>query len=306
MAARSGSFGGSLNPFGSGNSSSFGQYDIASNLAELELYRVEVAWGNGTATDGEYLGALTKARDATLSDTKDRESAQNRLDDAVYRIGRNKAEVIGLDNLIAFDQASLAKMNEGNLKYRSVKDSLANEMAQRRSRDYGDLVQKYNDGDISTQKLVAWVNTALDSMTPDDPDYKNWTGTLSDLGDRVKSEKDDKVYQDYQQDRMKPAAFLAYLNGRLADFEPESPQYVAWQRKIEDASKQIKRDELSKQDGAFFNAYSEGKKSDKQYLAYLNQRIDGMDPTDPDLPDWKHKLRQAVFSIHEDQLRFDV
>ena len=48
--ARAGSFGGSLNPFGGGSLGGFSAYDIGSNLAELEVYKVEVAWGNGTAT----------------------------------------------------------------------------------------------------------------------------------------------------------------------------------------------------------------------------------------------------------------
>ena len=120
--ARAGSFGGSLNPFGGGSLGGFSAYDIGSNLAELEVYKVEVAWGNGTATDEEYLAALTKARDATSPETRDRESAQNRLDDAVYRIGRSKAEAAGLDQLIAFDQAAIAKMNPDNTRYRSVQD----------------------------------------------------------------------------------------------------------------------------------------------------------------------------------------
>lgn len=305
MAARSGSFGGSLNPFGSGGASSFSQYDISSNLAELEVYRVEVAWGNGTATDDEYLAALTKARDATLTDTRDRESAQNRLDDAVYRIGRSKVEN-DLDKLIAFDQAALGKMDTDNLKYRSVKDSLDSELAQRRSRDYGDLVRKYNNGEISTEKLKAWVDTALTGISPEDPDYKNWTGTRDDLEDRITSEADDKVYQDYQQGRMKPDAFLSYLRGRQDDYDPESPQYDDWARKVEDATKTVKKDELAKKDQAFFNAYQEGHKSDASYLKYIRDRVSGMDPDDPDLADWKHRLVQATFSLAEDKLRFDV
>ena len=78
-----------------GSLGGFSQYDIGSNLAELELYKTEVAWGNGTATDAEYIDALTKARDATSTGTKDRETAQNRLDDAVYRIDRQKAQQAG-------------------------------------------------------------------------------------------------------------------------------------------------------------------------------------------------------------------
>ncbi len=304
--ARGGSFGGTLDPFGSGALGGFSQYEIGSNLAELEVYRVEVAWGNGTATDEQYIEALTKAVNATDPETRDRESAQNRLDDVVYRIGRSVAEEAGLDQLIAFDQSAIAKMNPDNLRYRSVKDALDSELAERRSRDYGDLVREYNDGKVSTQKLVDWVTDALKGVEPDDPDYEHWTDTADDLADRLKSEKDEKVYQDYQQGRMKPAAFLAYLTGRRDEFDPTSPQFDDWSRRVEDATKQIKNDELAKKDQAFFNAYELGHKSDAQYLAYLRKRIDGMDADDPDLGAWKHRLTQAAFSLAEDKLRFDV
>lgn len=304
--ARSGSFGGSLNPFGTGSLGGFSQYDIAGNLAELEVYRVEVAWGNGTATDDEYVAALKKALDATSPDTRDRESAQNRLDDALYRIGRSKAGTQGLDALIAFDQSALAKMNQSNLRYRDVKDSLDSELAQRRSRDYGKLVQEYNAGKIPTQKLVDWVQQALGTISPDDPDYANWTGTRQELDQRVKSEKDEKVYQDYQMGRMKGPAFLSYIQGRLNEYDPSSPDYADWQRRFEDAKKQVKNADLARQDTAFFNAYEEGHKSDAQYLSYLRKRLDGMDPNDPDRAAWKHRLNQAAFSLAEDKLRFDV
>ena len=197
-------------------------------------------------------------------------------------------------------------MTPDNLRYRSVKDALDSELANRRSRDYGDLVRKYNEGKASTQQLVDWVNSALKGIDPQDPDYQNWVNTQSDLAERVKTEKDQQVYQDYQQGRMKPDAFLAYLTTRRDAFDPTSPQFADWSNKLEDAQKQVKNDALAKQDSAFFNAYSEGHKSDTQYLTYIKQRIDGMDPNDPNLPEWQHKLNQASFSIAEDQLRFAV
>lgn len=304
--ARAGSFGGGLNPFGAGSLGGFSQYDIASNLAELEVYKVEVAWGNGTASDDQYLAALTKALGATSPDTRDHESAQNRLDDATYRIGRSKASGKGLDDLIAWDQSAIAKMSTDNLRYRDVKDSLDSEYAQRRSRDYGDLIRRYNNGEISTQKLVDWVGTSLKTISADDPDYKNWTSTRDELAQRLKGEADAKVYQDYQQGRMKGPAFLAYLADRRDSFAHESPEYADWTRKIEDATKQVKSADQAKKDTAFFSSYEEGHKSDKQYLSYLRDRIGGMEPDDPDRASWKHRLTQAAFSLAEDQLRFNV
>lgn len=304
--ARTGGFGGSLNPFGSGSLGSLSQYDIGADLADLEVYKVEVAWGNGLATDEAYLAALTKAVNATDPNTQRRESAVNKFDDATYRIGRSKADALGLDQLIAFDQAALAKMNPSNLRYRDVEDSLQSEKASRRSRDYGKLVTAYNDGKTSTQSLLAWVSGQLGTLTKDDPDFDNWTQVKGDLGERIVSEKDAKVYQDYQQDRMKPAAFLAYISERRDSYTAGTPQYEEWARKVEDAIKQVKDEAQSDKDSAFFNRYQEGKVSDQTYLKYIATRIKGMKPDDPALGDWKHRLAQATFSLAEDKLRFDV
>jgi hypothetical protein len=304
--ARTGGFGGGVNPFGTGSIGSLSQYDIGADLADLEVYKVEVAWGNGLATDEAYLAALTKAMKATDPGTQRRESAVNKLDDATYRIGRSKAEQLGLDQLIAFDAAAIAKMNPSNVRYRDVQDSLQSEQASRRSRDYGKLVTAYNAGKTTTQSLLAWVSTQLGALTKDDPDFTNWTQVKGDLTDRIVSEKDTKVYQDYQQGRTKAPAFLAYITSRRDGYTPGTPQYTEWANKVEDAQKQIADNAQSEKDSAFFNKYQEGKVSDTAYLTYLGDRIKGMKPDDPSLGDWKHRLVAATFSLAEDKLRFDV
>ena len=304
--ARTGGFSGTINPFGSGSLGGLSQYDIGADLADLEVYKVEVAWGNGLATDEDYLAALTKAVNATDPNTQRRESAVNKFDDATYRIGRSKAEAVGLDELIAFDQAAIAKMNPSNVRYRDVQDSLQSEQASRRSRDYGKLVTAYNDGKGTTESLLTWVDSQLGSLTSDDPDFLNWTQVQGDLGDRIVSEKDQKVYQDYQQGRTKAPAFLAYITSRRDAYGVGTPQYIDWANKVEDAQKQITDNAQSEKDSAFFNRYQEGKVSDTTYLKYLHDRIAGMKPDDPALGDWKHRLVAATFSLAEDKLRFDV
>ena len=293
-------------PFGGGSFGGLGQYDIGSNLADLAIYEVEVKWGNGQASDAEYLAALQKGIDATDPGSHQRVSAQNKMDDAQYRIGRSVADKVGLDALIAFDQSALAKMNPESNRYRDVSDSLNSELAQRRSRDYGRLVDDYNAGTSSTKSLLAWVQKTVDGLPADAPDLDNWKGTLADLGKRVKSESDAQVYQDYQDRKMAAPAFLAYIEGRRNEFSPESPDFADWQRRLDDATRQIKTTEQAAKDQAFFDAYDEGKKSDKQYLGYMQARIAGMEPGDPDLAAWQHRLHQAVFSVAEDQLRFAV
>lgn len=304
--ARGGSFGGGLNPFGGGTLGGLSQYEIGADLADLEVYRTEVAWGNGQATDEDYLNALRKALAATDPNTQRQAAAQNKLDDAVYRIGRSRAEAQGPDALIAFDQAALATMSPSNLRYRDVQDSLQSEMAQRRSRDYGDLVTAYNDGTLPTETLLAWVSNTLGTISPDDPDFANWTNVQGDLTDRIEGEKDTKVYQDYQRGRIEPAAFLAYLTSRRDGYSPNTPKYQEWADKLEDATVQVKEAAQAKADSTFFALYEEGKKSDASYLLYLRRRIDTMPADDPQRGEWQHRLNQAVFSLAEDKLRFDA
>ncbi|HUT78235.1 MAG TPA: hypothetical protein VM285_11135 [Polyangia bacterium] len=304
--ARTGGFSAGLNPFGFGSLGNLGQYEIGATLASLELYQAEVAWGNGLLSDTEYLAALTKARDATTLGTRDRESSQNKLDDAVYRIGRAAAEAKGIDELIAFDQASLARMNPDNLRYNQIAESLSNELALRRRNDYGKLVDDHNAGKSATADLVAWVAQTLAGLTADDPDFEDWTGVASDLGERLKSEKDAEVYQDYQEDRIKGPAFLAYIASRRDEYGAESPKFDEWNRKLEDATRTVEDRAQSLADTTFFNAYQEGKHSDTEYLNYIQARINAMEPDDPSRGEWEHRSRQASFSIAEDVLRFAV
>jgi hypothetical protein len=302
--ARAGSFGGSLTPFGGGGGA-IGNYSIGGWLADLALYEIEVRWRNGEASDEEYLAALRRAVEARTPGTRDYIAAQDKLQDVEYRIERSKVED-DLDALIAFDQSWLARLNPDSLRYRQLQQSLAAELAQRRSRDYGRLVDQYNAGRLSTQALLDWVNNTLDGLPADAPDYDTWTGRRQELTQRLASERDAEVYQDYQMRRISGQAFLAYIRQRRDSFDPASPDWADWNRRLEDATQRVRQDELARQDTAFFNAYREGKVSDADYLRYLQRRIDEMDPDDPDRPVWEHRLRQAAFSIAEDQLRFDV
>ena len=304
--ARSGSFGTSLNPFGTGSFGGLAQYDIGDSLKDLEAYRLEIAWGNGDITDEEYAASLAKLVAAATPGTQALLSAQNKLEDVTYRIGRSQAEAQGPDALIAFDQQALAGMNPGNLRYRDVKSSLDAQLANRRSRDYGLIVDAYNRGETSTESLLEWVENTQASLPSDAPDRDNWASVQANLVERVVSEKDAQVYQDYQDKKLSGADFVAYLTGRRDAYSMDSPKWVEADRRLADAVKNVKDTANAKADQEFFNLYSQGKKSDASYLLYVKRRIDAMDPSDPQLPEWKHKLSQAAHSIAEDQLRHAV
>lgn len=305
--ARTGSTGLSTNPFGTGSLGGLSQYNLGDSLRDLERYQAEVAWSNGQLPDEDYLKVLRNDVQAAAPGTRDYIAAVNRLDDTTYRINRQKADQQGLDALIAFDQQTLATMREDNLRYRDVKDSLASELARRRSRDYGDLVDAYNDGTGgSTESLLAWVRQTRAALADDAPDKDDWENVEGDLVNRIEEEKDAKVYQDYQQRRMKPEAFLAYVKGRRDSFDPDSPKYDEWSRRYEDAAKSVKDTLQATKDQAFFNKYNEGKVSDKAYLRYIRTRLNSMDKDDPAREEWRHRLSEATFSLAEDLLVFQV
>jgi hypothetical protein len=305
--ARIGSSGISTNPFGTGSLGGLSQYNLGDSLRDLARYQAEVAWGNGQLSDEEYLAVLRNDVTAAAPGTRDYIAAVNRLDDVKYRIDRQKAEQEGLDALIAFDQRTLATMREDNLRYRDVKDSLASELARRRSRDYAKLVDDYNAGKGgSTESLLAWVRATVASMPDDAPDKDNWTEVASDLEARIQDEKDADAYQDYQMRRMKPDDFLAYVKARRDSYDPDSPKYDEWSRRYEDAEKSVRDTKQAAADQAFFNKYNEGKVSDKAYLAYLKKRLDSMPSDDPNREEWRHRLAEATFSLAEDLLVYQV
>ena len=304
--ARRGSFGRSLNPFGTGSSAGFAQYNIGDNVQDLARYKAEVAWGNGQLSDDAYLAVLQSVVASATPGSQAAVTAQNALDDAKYRIGRSRASAQGLDALIAFDQASLMGMSPDNVRYRSIKDSLNSELAQRRSDQYSKLVDQYNSGRIATAVLMTWVSNTLDTLSPDAPDYKQWQSTLASLRDRARSEKDAAAAQDYQMGRMTGDQWLAYLKSRRDQYDPTSPDYQQWNNRLEDETKSVQATKQARADQAFFDAYSEGKKSDKEYLAYIKARLDSMAADDPNREEWQHRYNTASYSLAEDALRFAV
>jgi hypothetical protein len=304
--ARSGGFGTSLNPFGSGTFGNLAAYNIGDSVKDLANYQAEVAWGNGQLSDAAYLDNLRAQIAAADPATQAALSAQNKYDDVYYRINRNVAEEAGLDALIAFDQQTLSTMDPSNLRYRDIQDSLSSELARRRSRDYGIVVDAYNRGEASTESLLAYVSSMLGTLGSDAPDYDQWTGVVTDLEERLDGEKDTQVYQDYQDRKIKPADFIAYVQTRRDAFSSDSPKWDDWNQRLLDAQKNVHDTAHSDRDSEVFRKYNDGTISDKTYLRYLSQRVDDMAPDDPARPEWVSKLAQGTFSLAEDLLNYEV
>ncbi len=317
--ARSGGFGGSVNPFGSGSLGSFGQYDIGKaedeakkaatdkqdNAAALEQYRTAVDWANGDASDAEYLASLRAQLEST-TDEMARLSILNKIHDAEYSIGYAQAQSRGLDALIAFEQRTLAGMNPGNYRALGLRASIASHLADRRSRDYSRVVSAYNDGHLSTEQLVAYAARMVRTIPPDAPDADNWRSTLADLTDRLASEKDAEKRQDVQRGRITDEQYLAYITSRRDSYSTVSPKWDDWNRQVEDVTAQIAANHMAAADAAFFREYELGHKSDASYLLYLKRRLDGMTATDPDRARFEKAYQDGMFSLAEDKLRYDV
>jgi len=304
--ARSGSFGTSLSPFGTGTLGNLGQYNVGDSLRDLTAYANEIAWGNGDLTDAQYQASLAQLAAAAEPNTQAQLSAQNKLEDVTYRIERSEANAAGLDSLIAFEQRAIAGMNPDNLRYRDLKTSLDSDLAQRRSRDYGVLMDAYTAGETSTEALMAWVENTLGSLPPDAPDADNWASVRSNLAERIVGEKDAQVYQDYQDRKMSPADFLAYLAGRRDVYDPSSPKWTEADRRLRDAQKNVTNTALAVRDQEVARKYADGKISDNTWLVYLGKRIAALPADDPSRSDWEYKLSQAAYSIAEDKLRHEV
>ena len=314
--ARSGSFRSVFgsNPFG-GNRGGFSQYNIgatAADLAALAMYKADIAYSNGQMSTATYLGILREAlgkldrNDPDASVQRDILSLENKIWDTEYTAGRSAAEAAGLDALISFDMASLGKMNPDNPRYQNIKSALESEMAQRRSRDYGAMVRQYNSGKIDTQALLDWVKGVSGSLSPDSPDYESWLNTISDLEERLQSEEDEEVAQDYQMDRITDEEYLAHIKKRRDQYGEGTPKYEDWNRRLEDVTEQVADRRQAVKDQWYADQYNEGKITDKQYLAHAQRRLAGLKPTDPEYAQWHHTVVSFAYTSAEQQLRFDV
>ena len=198
MARRRGAFSNTLDPFG-GSRGGLGRYNVTGDtiqsLAEYDAYVVAVAWANGQATDEDYLASLQKMVDLETVGTKGRVTAENKLGDAVYSIGRNKIagevnaantpaeRTAALRRMMAYDQARLATMTTGNEAYRSMADRVAGTRTDIRQSQYSELVNKVNAGKASTSQLLALART-FKAEAGSDPDADTWAQSIVTLTDR--------------------------------------------------------------------------------------------------------------------------
>jgi hypothetical protein len=236
--------GGSLNPFG-GTGVDFGAFDItnADRESNLILTRVEVAWNAGRASDAEYLAALKAYAGTLTANTSQRLDADARVEQMTYRVEREvlAAKVDGgtatTQDLLAYDRGKLDGLNQDSEEYRQRLNTLQSTQSRYYSELEHDVVQTYNDGQMTTSALNAWYQAR--SVDPDlagNPDItKSIDDRLHELSGRVIDERDALALDDYQKGKTNGPTFIAYATNARARFQPGTNDYKTWSDRISDA-----------------------------------------------------------------------
>ena len=319
--ARRGSFSPSLDPFGTSRGG-LGRYNVTgdtiSSLAQSEAYAVAVAWANGQASNKDYIASLTKLRDLETPGTSGYVGAQNKLEDAVYSIGRNThveavnnatsatGRVAALTSLLAYDKAHLGTMTSHDSQaYHDQVDRVAQSRVDIRQTRYSDLVDKVNRGKATTQQLLD-LATSFAHHAGTDPDLDTWTKAIGELHDRQADEKIADGYQQYQHNKLAGSKLLAMLDARLATLTPGSPAYKTMVSQRQDLADNVKAKNEATTEAKVQGQRATGKMSDQAYLHYLKGVYAAQQPGTTDAINAGNRLRDFTFSLAEDKLRFDV
>ncbi len=287
------------------------------SLDAAEEYAVSVGWQNGTVTDEEYLDMLRDRRNRAPEGSSDRISAQDKLEDAIYTIGRNKL-VRGINNaptdekriqayrdLIAFDKAKLATMVGDNEQRRELVDRIAGAEADIRSTRWSALVRVYNQNQTSNQRMLAFAKEAA-KQAQGAPDQQVWTDRVFEFSERIKDEHLEELKQDYDMDRVSGGTVLAFVNQRLKDMDKSSPRYADLNRWREDFAKAFHADEQAEKYAAKYAAYQEGRLSDDEWLGFLHQRVQDAPKGSEERRSAQHDVVMESFRIAENRITYNV
>lgn len=317
---RGGGFGSiGMGPFstGGGGDSRYLIADDGDNVAATRKYSAQVAWANGTITDGAYLGALQQFLGTTEAGSRERIAAQNEYDDAVYTIGRNKLvrnannatsddmRVAALRRLIGFDTKKLRSMTKDNEQRRELEDRIAQSENDIRDARYATAVRRYNADRMSTKALLALARQQA-AAAANSRFAADWTDRVRQLEDRVDSETLDGLMQDFQMRRIPGSVVIDHLKGRLGRMSESSPDYQATVRQIEDLTKQITETERSDKDAEMASKLRSGDLTDADYIKYLQSRVKDYEKGTPEYRSARDTLLQTRFQLSENSLQRQV
>ena len=303
-------------PFNTGGGD-FSRYNIGDDgdqVAQTRKYSAQLAWANGTITDDAYLGELRRYLGTTEKGSRERISAQNEYDDAVYSIGRNKIvravnqaasstlRVAALRRLIAYDRRKLGTMVGNNEQARELRDRISDAEAQVRSARYADLYRRYQADRLSTSALLSYARNAA-AGSRGGPDHEDWLDKVRQLTDMVDNEKLAALYQDYEHDRIPGATVIDALQARLAGMDPSSPDYAETKRSIEDLTKQVRERERAEMDARMARRVQNGDVSTGEYLRYLRRRVDDYPKGSSERRSAEDEWMNATFSYGEADMK---
>jgi Transglycosylase SLT domain len=237
--------GGTLNPF-SGGGTDFGAFNIlnAGNEAYLIFVKVETAWNAGKATNDEYLAALGVYANAQDAGSSDWVSAQARLENAKYTVGRNvlsagvDARTVPVSDLVAYDKQSLAGLLPDSGEYQQRLGAYRSSQSQLISDEEKKKVDLYQAGKLTTTALRAWYQGVLDGPTIDqNPDLvESIKGRVDELTSRAQDEKDSKMLSDFNDGKVTTHDFLAYATAAKGRYAAGTSQALEWDGRIKDAA----------------------------------------------------------------------
>ena len=314
---RGGSFGSvGMGPFRTGGGGD-SRYLIANDGDDVALTRkmaAQLAWANGTLTDDAYLGALRAYLGTTDAGSRERLSAQNELDDAVYTIGRNKLvravnnasstlkRVAALRSLISYDRRKLNSMTRDNEQAREMRDRIETSRGQIRDVRYGDLVRRFNADQVGIDAMLRFArNMAAEAQGT--PDAVKWQDTVREWTDRADSERLNQLYQDYQQKRIPGSAVVDFLKQRRSRMDPESPDFKETSRQIEDLEKQVREAEFADRDAAMASRVQRGDVPEAEYLKYLASRVKDYEKGTAERRNAEDNLLATRFQFGENEIR---
>lgn len=287
------------------------------SLDAAEEYAVSIGWQNGTVTDSEYLDMLRDRRNRAPEGSSDRIAAQDKLDDAIYTIGRNKyvrainnaptdeKRIDAYRDLIKFDKAKLATMVGDNEQRRELVDRIAGAEADIRSTRWSALVRQYNQNQTSNQRMLDFAKTAA-KEAQGAPDQQTWTDRVFEFSERIKDEHLEALKQDYDMDRVGGGVVLAFVNQRLKDMDKNSPRWKDLNRWREDFAKAFHADEQAEKYAAKYAAYQEGKLNDDQWLNFLHQRVQDAPRGSEERRSAQHDVVMESFRIAENRITYNV
>ena len=192
-------------------------------------------------------------------------------------------------------------MTPGNEAYRELEDRIADQQASIRTESWGDLVNRYNQGKITIERMLREARS-LQGQSTGERDNAQWTSTVSEWIDRRDDERQAQLEQDWQNRRTSGASVLDFLDSRIAGMTRGTEEYNQLTRHREDIAKTIRSRDMADKDTRQNQLYQDGKISDDAYLTYWERRLKNAPAGSDEKRDLRAQVKNLSFSLSEKRL----